>query len=584
MISEVQTPFQFFFDNDGMPLEDGYIYIGTQNLNPETNPIVVYWDEGLTIPAAQPIRTLNGYPSRIGTPARLFVNANRHSITVKNKNGVLMYSDLNTSILQEAAQITGGQQVVDTIADLRALDKNSPSKSAFVNGYYASGDGGGGNYYLDPSDTVSADNGGTIIVATDGGRWKLARSLSVTIKQFGAIAGVFDGATQLINDDAFQRARDWIAAGATQNHLVFQEGIYGYSVSPNWGIQDAVITAQGEVRLRYFGTGNAVILDTGPTLNTFTYNVTMKRFIVECPGTALNGVFIRSIHSSDLGFNVKGAGPTSNGILVSFAVCTRFDNCKVSAHEDGAWYLGAQPLNGIRLLERNVGEQVSYCTFINTVLEDMNTVGGAGLLLEGTLGNVFIGGTSEENYYGILTGTGSIQNRIYGMDMELNSQDDIYDQGQGNEFHGVDCQTHITVAGEALFPKFFGGNYKEILVGAGARYPLFHGVNYNRSAGGGFTNNEPTTILRDNLDLQTQTIGPLDQGSITVGASPFTHTNTTGNTRWVSIFGGTISGLTITRGGVNNSIDASNKTVILAPGDAIAVTYSVAPLMYFYSL
>jgi hypothetical protein len=86
----VQPPFPIFTETDGQPLENGYIWIGTANLNPITNPINVYWDVALTQPAAQPIRTVSGYPSNAGTPARLYVNSD-YSIQVQTKNGVVVY-------------------------------------------------------------------------------------------------------------------------------------------------------------------------------------------------------------------------------------------------------------------------------------------------------------------------------------------------------------------------------------------------------------------------------------------------------------------------------------------------------------
>lgn len=92
---------------------------------------------------------------------------------------------------------------VDTIANLRSINKFSFQR-AFVAGYYAAGDGGGGNYWYDQSDTTSADNGGTVIVAADGGRWKLILTTDVTVKQFGAKG---DNVT---NDfSAFQAAVTW---------------------------------------------------------------------------------------------------------------------------------------------------------------------------------------------------------------------------------------------------------------------------------------------------------------------------------------------------------------------------------------
>jgi hypothetical protein len=87
----IQPTYPIFTDIDGQPLEAGYVWIGTANLDPQTNPITVYWDAALTILAPQPIRTLAGYPSNNGTPARLYVNSD-YSIRVMNKNGSIVYS------------------------------------------------------------------------------------------------------------------------------------------------------------------------------------------------------------------------------------------------------------------------------------------------------------------------------------------------------------------------------------------------------------------------------------------------------------------------------------------------------------
>lgn len=87
----IQPTYPIFTETDGQPLEYGYIWIGQANLDPQVNPINVYFDAALTIPAGQPIRTLNGYPSRNGTPARLYVNSD-YSIRVMNKNGSVVYS------------------------------------------------------------------------------------------------------------------------------------------------------------------------------------------------------------------------------------------------------------------------------------------------------------------------------------------------------------------------------------------------------------------------------------------------------------------------------------------------------------
>lgn len=87
----IQPTYPIFTDTDGQPLEDGYIWIGAANLDPQGNPINVYWDATLTQLAGQPIRTQGGYPVNSGTPARLYVNSD-YSIRVMNKNGSVVYS------------------------------------------------------------------------------------------------------------------------------------------------------------------------------------------------------------------------------------------------------------------------------------------------------------------------------------------------------------------------------------------------------------------------------------------------------------------------------------------------------------
>ena len=94
---QIQSPFQQLFDTNGSPLDDGYVYIGTANANPETSPIAIYWDDAGTIPAAQPLRTLNGYIVRSGTPARVYTAADDFSMTVKDRQGRVVFSVLDAT-------------------------------------------------------------------------------------------------------------------------------------------------------------------------------------------------------------------------------------------------------------------------------------------------------------------------------------------------------------------------------------------------------------------------------------------------------------------------------------------------------
>lgn len=105
---QVFPPFEVFTGTDGRPLESGYIYIGQTNLNPEVAPIEVFYDIDLTMPAPQPIRTLGGYPSRAGTPARLYVASSTYSITVKDKHQVVVFTLLNSQSADQLQAELGG--------------------------------------------------------------------------------------------------------------------------------------------------------------------------------------------------------------------------------------------------------------------------------------------------------------------------------------------------------------------------------------------------------------------------------------------------------------------------------------------
>src|SRR5207253_7128630 len=77
---------------DGKPLDSGYVYFGLPNQNPITAPITVYWDAAGTIPAAQPLRTVNGYIMRAGTPANVFVNSEFSELVLDKKREQVFYA------------------------------------------------------------------------------------------------------------------------------------------------------------------------------------------------------------------------------------------------------------------------------------------------------------------------------------------------------------------------------------------------------------------------------------------------------------------------------------------------------------
>lgn len=108
--------------------------------------------------------------------------------------------------------------VVSSIASLRLANK-LVYQVAQVTGYRTPTDGGGGFYQLHPTDTTSLDNGGTIIVAADGGRWYLQHTTPVSVKQFGAVGNGVSDDTPFI-----QAAINY--AQAISSSLYFPVGTY----------------------------------------------------------------------------------------------------------------------------------------------------------------------------------------------------------------------------------------------------------------------------------------------------------------------------------------------------------------------
>jgi len=109
----------------------GYIYIGTANMDARTNPVVVYRDEGLTLPWAQPIRTVDGYPAYQGAKSGIYASANTVSLTVMDSNQRVVTNDLSAAGPLSAATLaaSGGSSLVGFIqAGTGAVARTAQSK------------------------------------------------------------------------------------------------------------------------------------------------------------------------------------------------------------------------------------------------------------------------------------------------------------------------------------------------------------------------------------------------------------------------------------------------------------------------
>lgn len=101
----INTPYPLFLDKTGQPLDSGLVYFGLVNQNPETDPTTVFWDAAGTQPAAQPLRTMNGYIVRNGTPSQVYVEDD-YSITLRDRNGGFIYYAKNSQDFSLATSIS----------------------------------------------------------------------------------------------------------------------------------------------------------------------------------------------------------------------------------------------------------------------------------------------------------------------------------------------------------------------------------------------------------------------------------------------------------------------------------------------
>ena len=99
--NSVTAPFFSFLDSAGKPLEAGFIYIGQPGLEARSSPKASFFDLALSIPTGTStgaaVRTMGGYPVQNGSAALIYVDGD-YSMTVTDRNGVLVFSRLNRAI------------------------------------------------------------------------------------------------------------------------------------------------------------------------------------------------------------------------------------------------------------------------------------------------------------------------------------------------------------------------------------------------------------------------------------------------------------------------------------------------------
>lgn len=226
-------PILQFLNNAGQPNAGGSVLTQVGGVNYPT-----YQDSAGTVPLPNPIplNSRGEVSNSSGVSSQLFLASGvTYVFTLfdANNNQISQAQWVSSSGILQSDYVGNLNRVVDSISALRSLSHSAYTR-AFVTGYYGAGDGGGGPYWYDPSDTTSADNGGTIIVATDGGRWKLQKIDWVSCKQFGAKG---DSAT-----DDTTALQNWLNIGG---NLWAPAGNYKITAALKWAVDNTWIQGAG---------------------------------------------------------------------------------------------------------------------------------------------------------------------------------------------------------------------------------------------------------------------------------------------------------------------------------------------------
>lgn len=584
------------FNDDGTPMVGGLLYTYVSGT---TTPQATYTDSTLGTPNTNPVvLDARGEASVwLGTSAYTMKLTTSVGALVWTEDGVIDSSGSFSAALASAANGSGADlvggvgRVVTNITALRALLKTGVGK-AFVLGYYASGDGGGGQYYYDASDTTSSDNGGTIIVANDGGRWKAVVTRVLYAEMFGCKG---DDST---DNTASITALIAYAATRLPCTIRFGRGTFRYTDLGNLAYTGLTIEGVSDEETVLKCTNStashkAIYIDAfqaGLTGNDatapFIMRCNLRNLTVQGNANTASIIYAQGLarcnwenvrvreadHTAGIGFNFFGF------------MLSRFSGLACSTNLDT---MSNIPSEGLRLSAgtRNA-VSVGNCsnnTFVGVQAEGLTI----GWRIVGGDQNVFLGGTPEANSsYGLLVGSGCRYNTFIGCGFENTgvTNADVSDAGNYNAY--LNCYSNVSVRLQGLGLRVEGGYFERIDVQGTAVACTVKSVHVNNWAtgSGGFVDSGTGTNWKNVYDVDSSTfVYPYkSRTAITVGASPFTWLNTTGQYVEVAIQSGTVTQVQGKR-----SADtwlrstAVPGTHLVAPNDSLVVSYSVLPVMSY---
>lgn len=307
--------------------------------------------------------SLNGYgltfpdPIPVGTQM-VYIRGGAARVIGTPSDGTV--SDSSIASGSWVGNLLGNTVIVvrNSIAQLRALD-HTKQKAAFVTGYYNPFDGGGGPYFYDPTDVTSADNGGSIIIATDGARWKLHGPADWFVEQFGG-GGIGGG-----SDDA-------VYTQNAINALPLRGGIVRLMGKQyNWATPVVIGNGNGGT---IASTRNGIqLIGAGGGFGTASPPATI--IVATAPMGAMLSVMGAISDVRLQGFKLYANLLASGSLFLTASCGTQIENVTGQQYTSyGMWWHGGTAPTG----NYNINNQINNCVFASTA-NNHN-----GLVMDGT--------------------------------------------------------------------------------------------------------------------------------------------------------------------------------------------------------
>ncbi|WP_223513996.1 hypothetical protein [Pseudomonas sp. GL-R-26] len=466
--------------------------------------------------------------------------------------------------------------VVNSIVALRAVLKTQYTH-VFVSGYEP-GTAGGGMYEYDSADTTSADNGGTIIVAADGGRWKLKFQKFVTVEQFGVLP--------IAGRNNFTRLQNAVAVCvAAKIELCGGSGVFECGSTLDMSYPTLVFRGNGfrNTVFKFTGSGRAMdAIGTRPNNGIYSFDLDLSDFTIEGNPATTDLLRCRINHARIVRINTREASTTAGcGFRFGGTVAGHYEQLTMSTNTQ---LMTSRPANGI-IIEADPtlsGARATCNTLLSVCIEGAT---GDGVVFNACDQALVLGGASENCGGNGLTETAGCQMNSYlGFDCEHNlGFADIFIAGQDSNLTNCGSTRYTYIDNSARNIKMTGGWYDKVEVGVGAVGVEIAGIKTRFFGGpvGLVTNNNPFLSTNKIFDATANTYVAYGKPAtgVALTASPMTYTNTNITEDTILIVGGTVTQIAYIRLGIPYLLNPASGCIRLQPGDGITINYTGSPVI-----